>query len=155
MNASKTGSRHSRRVVRFVHDRCNEYDSTEYLFAPDGWSDEEIDEAVRAVRDEMISDAQAISSSPLKPPWHAPYKEHPDKTVAEVDALHAKQHKAYDVWKKENERLTRSFSDRLRERGFLGLWEDESPAYESCVFWGHHHGLDLNYGPPKRDDFGI
>jgi hypothetical protein len=137
------------RLVRIQHDRCNDYDGTEYVLAPADWDDDKIRTEIRAACGQMIKDAQQVSESPLKPPWTPPYDAHPDKTVAEVKGLHAEQQATYKAWQEENGQLTRSLQERLRERGFFALWDDEQDEKTGVVhveqYWGHQHGLTLNY----------
>jgi hypothetical protein len=65
--------------------------------------------------------------------------------VRQVEEEHQAQRERYKQWKEENKRLTRSFAERLRERGFTGLWESSNDAVVVTAFWGHNHGLELNY----------
>jgi hypothetical protein len=135
------------RLVRVQHDRCGEYDGTEYVLAPIDWDAERVRAEIRVVVEETIADAKAIKEAPLNPPHHPPYAEHPDKTVAAVQALHAAQRAAFSEWNKKNLHLSRSFVERMRERGFVALWDDEAEtgAYTAGAYWGHNHGLKLNY----------
>jgi hypothetical protein len=92
-----------------------------------------------------IVTVEIVQASPEKPDHWPPYKKHPEKTVREVEEAHAKQKLSYDKWLHENKRLTRSFKDRLLERGFVGLWQENPDVLEVRAFWGHNHGLTLNY----------
>lgn len=139
------------KLVKITHDRCAEYDGTEYVLAPEDWDAAKIKETVDKVCNQIIIDAKLIKNPPTgAPSFHPEYKEYPDKTVREVEELHAQEKAKYDAWKKENSKLTRSFVDRLRDAGFVGLWEDSSGALKVTAHWGHNHGLDLGY---KRSEF--
>lgn len=135
------------RLVRVEHSRCGEYDGTEYVLAPIEWDGEKIDGEVSAVVKEMIADAKLVKDAPLTPPHHPPYADHPDKTVAEIQAAHEERKIAYKQWLEENRHLTRSFQERLREHGFVRLWDDEPATgrHDASTYWGHSHGLKLNY----------
>jgi hypothetical protein len=133
-------------LVRIEHSRCDEYDGTEYVLAPAGWDEARIHAEINTVEQEMIADAQALKEPPFgEPPFHPPYEKHPQLTVREVQEQHTKLKADYKAWRDENKQMTRSFADRLRDRGFIGLWEDEAEVLEHDCYWGHRHGLDLNY----------
>lgn len=136
------------RLVRVSHARCGEYDGTEYLLAPTAWSNDKIADLIRQIRQEMIEDAKQVSQSPLKPsPYGPSYKDHPDKTVAEVQRMHDSQKAAYDLWVKENGNLGRSFQERAKEIGFFSLSDRDSDLdiFPVDINWDHNHGLSLNY----------
>lgn len=135
------------RLVRITHDRCSEYDGTEYVLAPGHWSEERVDEIIHFVREEMIRDAKIVKESPLAPRYQPPYAEHPGLTVAEVQKLHEEQKVAFKQWKEENDHLTRSLQARLAERGFIQLHEagEKEGTIKASIYWGHNHGLHLNY----------
>jgi hypothetical protein len=134
------------RIVRIRHERCQEWDGNEYMLAPDEWGPDQIRQAVRDARDELIADAKTIETYPAKPPFSTPFSQHLDKTVQEVLDMHEAQKLAYKVWLQENRYLSRSFETRLCERGFQSLEEGEDPdAVDVNLDWGHNHGLALNY----------
>lgn len=134
------------RLVKIEHSRCNEYDGTEYVLAPDHWNEKYLHETIHGVVRDMIEDAKRVKNPPFGAPgWHPPFDDHPDKTVAEVKALHETAKHTYSEWKKGNEHLSRSFKDRLVERGFTRLESDEADSIKVKTYWAHNHGLELNY----------
>lgn len=142
----------SQRVVRFDHFRCGDYDSTEYLIAPAGMIDEEVTLLARLIKAEVVADAEQVKAERTAPGFHPDYKAHPDLTVREVQERHAAEQADYKAWKESQKHLTRSFAERLVERGLTSLYDGSGEGID--LHWGHHHGLDLNYGPPKGDGFG-
>lgn len=133
------------KLVRISHTRCREWDGTEYVLAPEEWADDFIDRQIEEAKEELLDEARAVSTSPLKPSHAPPYTEHPDETVREVQEAHAEQVAVYKGWREKNARLGRSLHDRLIERGFHALGTDEAGILEVRLDWGHNHGLTLNY----------
>jgi hypothetical protein len=140
------------RLVRISHNRCGEHDSTEYLFSPEGWTEEQVNQAVDEVAIDVIEDAKALKQPPggvRYPPVQPNYRDFPDKTVAEIQRIHEEDRKRYNEWAAENKQLSRSFSERLVERGFTTIYEGSDLKVD--VEWGHNHGLSLPYGRVKDD----
>jgi len=141
------------RLVKVEHSRCDEYDGTEYFMAPNGWSEEAVAIQINQVMKELIAHAKVLKDGVPEvpnPPWHPEFTKYPDKTVQEVLDAHEEAKAAYNKWYAENKKLCASFEARMREVGFTGLWEleegdDVQGFQEYHAYWGHNHGLDLNY----------
>lgn len=133
------------KIVHVVHYRCGEWDGTETFYAPDSFTEEEIEQKVRKVSDEMITDAKLVKESPARVEYLDWNKQDQDKTIRQIKSEFEEKKKNYDNWKKENSHLTRSFACRMIEVGFHTNDIDKVPV-EIDNYWGHHHGLTLNYG---------
>lgn len=132
-------------LVKIEHNRCGEYDGTEYILAPDEWKQDRIAETIRSVVKELIHDAKLVKESPLNPGFHPVFVGNPDKTVREIQTDFENRRQKYQNWVEENKHLTRSFEERLREKGFVSLWEKSADVLKISTYWDHNHGLDLNY----------
>jgi len=142
------------KVVRINHDRCNEWDVTTYALAPDEWSNGEVMSRVGKAQDEYQQTvnelAKVMKETPpgMQRPFSSPqYKNYPDKTVREVDELHAEQVERYKAYEAEKRKGYRSFSSYLEDQGFTRL-DNYEDAVVVEVYWGHQHGTKLDY----RDD---
>jgi hypothetical protein len=135
------------KLVRIEHSRCNEYDGTEYMLAPDDWNEYTLEELIEETVNELIADAKAVKDPPFGEPrpFQPDYDKHPDLKVSQVQALHATQKEEYKVWREENNHLERSFEERLTEKGFIPIWHQDADTIKVKTYWGHNHGLTLNY----------
>lgn len=133
------------KLVKITHERCDEYDGIEYVLAPDGWWHDKVRDLVNNVIKEMLDDARQIKESPCKPSFNPVYQDYPDMTVREVQTLHAAQTEQYNAWLEKNKLLTRSFEERLCDKGFISLSDKNADLVSVKAYWGHNHGLDLNY----------
>lgn len=137
------------RLVRVTHDRCGEYDGTEYFLAPESMTEDEVQVQVSAVVIEMVEDAKELKDPPegaprhyFSPDWDGA---DPAKTVQEVRADFERAKAEYLKWYDDQKGHRRSFSDRMRDRGFTALWDEGADVIKADALWGHNHGLELNY----------
>lgn len=130
-------------VIRVEHVQCGEYSGSDYLFAPEGKGEDWIRKQVHEVVDEMIADARKLRELAPEPTYHPEYAKFPDKTVREVREAHEVAREQWRQSKQEHGTLSRSFTIRMRERGFKLV--GDMPAMEVQAYWGHNHGLELNY----------
>ena|ERR1700733_8286078 len=147
------------KLAKVNHNQCNEYAATTYIMIPDEWDEETFRENVdKAAKDyqNFVNNwneerKKYIEASNFSPYGYPDYKKHPDKTVAEIDALHAQKAAQYDEWKNFRQQGYKTFGDYLKKYGCISLWEYEG-IYTRTVYHGHQHGAGLDYENTLDDD---
>ncbi len=147
-------------LARVNHYRCDQpagkWGLTTYVWVPRTMTEMEFEVLCEKARAAYFkAEEEQKKLSPAVPPGYGPqYDKYPDKTVAEVKAIHAE---AEAEWKKRNavvKAAQRSFAQILIEisEGVVkSFWDVELPlSYE--LHWGHHHGMDIDYGETKIKD---
>lgn len=139
------------KLARIQHNRCQEWDGNTHVLIPDDWDGNKFREVVSECVYKLIAatkktkEVRETSPSRWTPYGQSiPYKEFPDKTVKEVDAWWAEQKELHEKWQSEVAPIKMHFSDLLKEKGVLSLWESEE-ILTAEANWGHNHGLSLEY----------
>jgi len=140
------------RLVRILHDRCNEWDGTEHVLAPDDWDMDKVYDLVdEAVKECIVAAKEEIKELPHVP-YRPDYSQFPDKTVREINAEHAVKVEAAKKAKTERDELTKTFRQRLLNKGFKSLDADPD-SVEVTAYWGHGHGLNFRYNNSEARKF--
>jgi|SRR5208282_1872503 len=146
-------------IARVDHYRCDQpagkWGLSTYVWIPKTMTHEEFEALCDKAQKEYFRAADAIKKLMLKailPPGYSPqYDKYPDKTVAEVKAIHAVE---TEEWNKRNilvREEQRSFAQILKDVSdgtILNFWDIEFPI-KTEVHWGHRHGEDIDYGETK------
>ncbi len=147
-------------IARVNHYRCGEpagkWGLYTYVWVPKTMTAEEFEALCDKAQDAYFkAEAELKKLLPALPPGYGPqYDKHPDKTVAEVKAMHEA---ATAEWNKRNEIVKaqqRSFTQILKEVSdgtVKGFWDIEFPI-STDVNWGHRHGEQIDYGETKITD---
>lgn len=142
------------KLIRIQHERCNEWSASSYALAPDDWDDEQISRAIRAAQDDYLAFEQEFRERQSDNgftahyfPGHPSYEQHPDKTVREVQELHAAQKTEWQRWRDREYQSRQPFSAYLEKHGLIRLVnaEEEHGIQEFDLDWGHRHGWRLDY----------
>lgn len=137
------------KLAKVEHERCNEWSGSTYVWIPDEWTEDDFDRAVDEAADKYLKFVEAWKDAPApnkatsysKPDYEA----HPDKTVAEVDAIHEKEKEVYAAWWAEQQQSKRSFGQYLEAEGCKPFWDDCGVAFTTMIYWGHRHGWPIDY----------
>jgi len=147
-------------IARINHYRCDQpagkWGLTTYVWVPKTMTATELDDLVEKARQEYFkAQEEQKKLLPALPPGYGPqYDKYPDKTVAEVKAIHAA---AEEEWKKRNEvvkAVQRTFTQILKdvsENTIKSFWDIEFPISVD-LHWGHHHGQQIGYDETKITD---
>lgn len=139
------------RLIQIWHERCGDYEECTYRLVPDDWTDDEIHGRLIKAKDEYWAAlTQAIKEQAPPNNWRShsnpPYDKYPDLTVKEVKEIWEKQKTEYKEWEKKDIPTRKRFEDFLDD-DFVELY-DTPREDEFTVFWGHAHGIPLEYGEP-------
>lgn len=137
------------KLIRINNYRCGDWDSCLHVFAPDNKTTDEIDKDVDSCCDQMIADAtRAVKDRPRpkQPEWS--FKHYSDETtVKEIKALHEVYNKEYEKWRDQEALKKMKYTDYLRKLGYLTPewmeFDEDDNTFD--VYWGHQHGLSLDY----------
>jgi DNA repair exonuclease SbcCD ATPase subunit len=149
------------RIVRIQHEQCNEPNGSTVVLAPPDWTKAQIQEKVSEAKREHIEASKKLQADEKHEFKHLAYysggptikyEDHPTKTVKEVQELHKQTKERWKKWYAQHNENRRSFKNRLIEKGFIEVWDDEVEAVDVVADWGHNHGLKLDYWQ-KDDDF--
>jgi hypothetical protein len=144
-------------LARVNHYRCDQpagkWGTSTYVWVPKAMTTEEFEVLCEKARKSYLDAADAAKKLVGTPaPGYGPqYDRYPDKTVAEVKAIHAAETEA---WSKRNvvvKAEQRTFAQILKDvsnGAVLGFWDVEVPI-DVQVNWGHRHGSDIDYGETK------
>lgn len=144
-------------LARVNHYRCDQpagkWGTSTYVWVPKAMTTEEFEVLCEKARKSYLDAADAAKKLVGTPaPGYGPqYDRYPDKTVAEVKAIHAAETEA---WSKRNvvvKAEQRTFAQILKDvsnGAVLGFWDVEVPI-DVQVNWGHRHGNDIDYGETK------
>jgi hypothetical protein len=153
-------------IARVNHYRCDQpagkWGLYTYVWVPKTMTEEKFEALCdKAQKAYFKAEAEMKKLLPALPPGYGPqYDKYPDKTVAEVKAIHAE---AEAEWKKRNEVVKtaqRSFTQILKDISdgeVKGFWDIEFPISVD-LHWGHRHGECIDYGEtrvkdPRPDNF--
>ena len=136
------------KLVRVDHMRCGEWSATEYFAVFEKSIEDKVEQIVDDIVEEMIKDAQKLKDPPFgAPPHFPPYDDNPNKTVHEVQEEHKRMKAEYAEWLRNQKEFNRSFAERADEKGLIPLYKvEEDELIQTRAYWGHQHGLKLNYG---------
>ena len=135
------------KIVAIEHERCNEYDKTEYYAAPDSMSEDEIQEAVRAAQTAYLADLEKVTVEvPLPDRVSFQVADHDDNaTIGEIKA----RLKAYDeavMARNKAIQARTSFTEELKKVGIVEFWTLKHPDLTKCFLsWGHFHTKKFEY----------
>jgi len=137
------------RLVAIEHERCDEYDKTEYFVIPEGMPLEEVDDAVAMAQSKYIDALTKFKTSgnlPQCPPTNIGQVNDDSKTIGELKA----DLRAYGIKQTNHVRLEQevagTFEKHLGLLGFVKLSDYVGTDFvKTGVNWGHRHGQNLNY----------
>jgi hypothetical protein len=143
------------KLVKVDHIRCAEWSGSTYVWAPNEWDEEQIENAVRTARQDYL-DALNLARENQQPPndyryGPPPFAKYPDKKVSEVIEEWEAKKAEYSAWEKEQAKTKRSFMNFLALQGFTWLGSNEDDVIEVDVDWGHMHGTRIDYGETESD----
>jgi hypothetical protein len=143
------------RLIRIDHSRCGEPVAHTFILAPADWDAKTIDQGIQNAYKAYWDAIQIAQNKEKEPPTGNPtvakYKEYPDKTVAEVEAIFAEQFATHSAWQKDQWKARQEFQTFLKGEGFTLLWDDEAKIPRFDVNWGHRHGISINYSATDVD----
>lgn len=145
------------RLARVDHIRCGEPSGTTLVWVEDTITDEQFQETVDRVAKAYLATVKEFME--LKKPKqvsHQPnWEKLRDRTVGEVLDEHKQAKEKYSAWEKEQSSARVTFAQMLqKEEGILSFWDVE-PGISAEAYWGHNHGLHLQYGETKLVDFKL
>jgi|SRR5579863_354985 len=144
-------------IARIDHWRCDQpagkFGLSTYVWVPKTMTQEEMEAlCVQAQKAYFKAEDDLKKLSPALPPGYQPnYEKYPNKTVAEVKAIHEAE---VAEWSKRNEVVKasqRSFTQILKDISdgtVLSFWDVEFPI-DVRLHWGHKHGVNIDYGETK------
>lgn len=147
-------------LVRINHYRCDEpagkWGLTTYVWVPKTMTVTEFDDLIEKAQQEYFkAKTEQRKLLPALSPGYSPqYDKYPDKTVAEVKAIHSA---AEAEWKKRSEvikAVERTFTQILKDvsNGVVkGFWDVTLPLSVD-LHWGHRHGEQIEYDETKITD---
>ena len=106
--------------------------------------------------DQAGQDFEAVEQPPYAS-WGMPsYDKFPDKTVAEVKAVHDAAQAAYKAWQERKRTAQMDFGAHLRavSQGRIELFFERKPELAFVLDWGHRHGQTTAYGETEFHDLG-
>lgn len=144
------------KIARINHYRCDQpagkWGLSTYVWVPEVMTQEELEALCDKAQKEYFRAADATKKLSGLPPGYSPqYDKYPDKTVAEVKAIHTAE---VEEWTKRNAAVKaeqRSFAQLLTvvsDGVVWGFWDIEFPI-SLDLHWGHRHGEDIDYGETK------
>ncbi len=144
------------KLLRLVHERCSEYDCTEYILVSVDLTEDQIFDAVMEAKDTVIKQTDSAGDPEPRNFYNleAVTKAFPD--IKDLDALQSIMKSAteqHQAWRKRRLENSRRFIEILSSYpGFVRLNLAEEPfVIEQYVAWGHAHGKSFRYGPEKTD----
>jgi len=145
------------KLVKIEHERCNEYDTCSYVWAPETKTQEEIQSDVDAAQSEyleMLKQFRAKFPTPISSINNPPLNSLPrNLTVGEILDIQASEEERYSQYSKQRELLS-NFESFLYIRGYVGFHERHSDV--ACTLnWGHRHADPLQYGTETPDLFTL
>jgi hypothetical protein len=157
--SSDANKRSSMKLVRVEHIRCQEHSGRTFVLCPEAWSEDEVEEKLQMAREEYLKALKDWEELGGKAPNNAtaytapPYRDYPDKTVAEIDALWKLEQEKYAEWNGRRNNWRKRFGVFLTEQGFTQLDDDESECQEYSIDWDHRHGTRIEYSETETDSF--
>jgi hypothetical protein len=155
-NANK---RSSMKLVRVEHIRCRDYSGRTFVLCPETWTEDEIEDKLCLAQENYLKALKDFQELGGKAPNKAtvytapPYRDYPDKTVAEIDALWKHKQEEYAEWNSLRNNWRKSFATFLTDQGFTHLDDDEAECLEHSVDWDHRHETRIDYSETETDSF--
>ena len=145
------------RLARIDHIRCDEPSGTTFVWVEDSITDEEFQDTVDRVAKEYLVRVKEFME--LKKPKSVSFQPNwdklRDKNVGEVLDEHKAKKEKYSAWEKEQRKARVTFAGLLtKEEGILSFWDME-PGISAEAYWGHNHGLHIEFGETKLMDFKL
>lgn len=144
------------KIARIDHDRCYELSAVTYVWVPEDWTNDNLKAVVKAAQKAYLEFLESWKDE--NPPNNATsysqprYKDFPDKTVAEVDAIHKAEREEYKAWSEKRTQAKKSFGWYLEQEGCRQFW-GYVPEMHATVDWGHRHGTPIDYDETEDRDF--
>lgn len=136
-------------LVRISHSRCQEWDGTSFVLAPDNWSEDTINQKLDAAMNAYFEVLDALRQDQNGKPYpnlgFIDYKGNPDKTVREVQDEHKQKQDANKAWETEHNKRNSGFDSFLTDQGFTSIYSETSEVLVFEADWGHHHGTPIKY----------
>ncbi|GEM_PF-6001835 len=145
------------KIARIKHYRCDQpagkWGLSTYVWVPETMTEEEFEALCDKAQKEYFRAADAAKKlMGIPPPGYSPrYDQYPDKTVAEVKAIHAAETEEWNRRSAVVKAEQRSFAQLLTvvsDGVVWGFWDIEFPI-DIDLHWGHRHGEDIAYGETK------
>lgn len=137
------------------HERCGEtdYGYGTYVWVSDEMTEEQFDDLVDLAQKSYLKAEAELNQAaqPMNPGYQPKLSEFPDKTVREVQAIHAAREKAWKAYEKRRDAARQPFSKHLvhvSEGSIKDFYEIEPPLVAEAS-WGHRHGTVIDYGSTK------
>lgn len=151
------------KLARIEHWRCDEPvgwkngTGNTFVWVPDDLTEAELEALCEKAQAEYFRAADELKKLvPTSPCGYGPrFENFPDKTVAEVLAIHAEEKAKWDGQQAKRKAAQRSFTEILKDISggvIKAFWEIKLPLNIE-LHWGHRHGQDLDMGATKIGDF--
>ena len=143
-------------VVR--HERCGEQEwgCGTYVWVADDMSEEELGRLVCLAQTSYLkAEAELKRTTASRDPGYQPsFSQYPEKTVREVQALHAQEKQVWQEYEKKRNKARQPFSKHLVgvSGGAIKDFHDMEPPLVVEAGWGHRHGTVLDYGDTKINE---
>jgi hypothetical protein len=139
------------KLAQVDHERCGEIRATTYVWVSDHMDREVFAAYVKTATNLYLTyeGAFKIAPRPVPPGYEPNYKQYPNMTVAEVQALHQVEVIAYKEWAAKQEDTRKTFAELLVEvgEGHIRHFTDiPTDSLSTTVNWGHRHGTTVRYG---------
>lgn len=143
------------KLVRIIHYRCGEFDSSTYLLAPDDITEEQLEKDANTAFQNHINAIEEYKNSGNEPLYRQKLEDFPGHvTIAEAQSIIEKAKEQAIDFEKKKRKAFRSFGDFMVELGYILLgFEDEGIIPETYINWGHRHGDPLNMSSTGSIDF--
>jgi hypothetical protein len=147
-------------LARVTHIRCHQRDFNEpqtYVWVDERMTQEQFTALVKAAQDsydQAGKDFEAAEQPPYASWGMPPYDKFPDKTVAEVKAVHDASQVAYKHWQEKKRTAQSDFGAHLKKlgEGQIELFSYRKPDLAFVLDWGHRHGQKTAYGETETND---
>lgn len=142
------------------HERCGEQEwgAGTYVWVSEDMSEEELYRLACLAQESYLKAEAELKRTltPQNPGYQPNFSAYPDKSVREVQAIHAKQKQAWQEYEKRRDKARQPFSKHLVRvsAGAIKGFYDVEPSLSVEVSWGHRHGTVIDYGTTKGLDEG-
>jgi len=140
------------------HNRCGEqeWDYATYAWVSDEMTEEQFYSLVCLAKESYLKAEKELNQAmkPMNPGYQPSLSEFPDKTVREVQGIHAERKKAWQAHEKKRDAARQPFSKHLVlvSNGSIKDFYEVEPPLVAEASWGHRHGTVIDYGSTKVNE---